>query len=181
MSVPLSLNYEKATLLPIFVIIHRTTKHAVIRILTTPRLLQKNVTRKALYILSLPSHDMCTRIKSRKGRKPNNGNILILKMKSSHLQHGIHDVLHGGEVGVPQELGLLAHAHDPLVAQVAHEVGDLEESALVRPDDGGLPVDNFGKRKHPVVGEHDGNTASLKSLQEAVGPESAAARHETKG
>lgn len=43
----------------------------------------------------------------------------------AHLQRGVHDLVDGGEVGVPQELGLLLESQHPLRVDAADDGGDL--------------------------------------------------------
>lgn len=43
----------------------------------------------------------------------------------AHLQRGVHDLVHGGEVSIPQELGLLLESQHALGVDAAHGGGDL--------------------------------------------------------
>lgn len=43
----------------------------------------------------------------------------------AHLQSGQHDLLHRGEVGLPQELSLLPEGQDLVLVDGAHRGGDL--------------------------------------------------------
>lgn len=45
--------------------------------------------------------------------------------RGAHLQRGVHDLVHGGEVGVPQELGVLLEGQHTLRVDAAHGGGDL--------------------------------------------------------
>lgn len=45
--------------------------------------------------------------------------------RGAHLQSGVHDLVHGGEVGIPQELCLLLEGQHTLRVDAAHGGGDL--------------------------------------------------------
>ena len=44
-----------------------------------------------------------------------------------HLQCGLHYLLHGGEVGLPEELSLLAEGEDLILVDGAHRGWDLQQ------------------------------------------------------
>lgn len=45
--------------------------------------------------------------------------------RGAHLQRGVHDLVDGGEVGIPQELGLLLESQDALRVDAADDGGHL--------------------------------------------------------
>lgn len=47
-------------------------------------------------------------------------------LRGAHLQRGVHDLVDGGEVGIPQELGLLLESQHPLRVDAADNGGDLQ-------------------------------------------------------
>lgn len=85
----------------------------------------------------------------------------------AHLQRGVHDLVDGGEVRVPQELGLLLECQHALRADAADGGGDLQD----RGD--GVLISDPATPPPPGSAPGAGHGAALQYLQE----QSLAAHH----
>lgn len=57
--------------------------------------------------------------------RPRGRLVVCMCAASPHLQRGQHYLLHGGEVGLPQELSLLSQGQDLILVDGAHGGRDL--------------------------------------------------------
>lgn len=82
-------------------------------------------------------------------------------MLRAHLQSGQHDLLHRGEVGLPQELSLLPEGQDLVLVDGAHRGGDLSTTVTgleLGDSNEGNPV-QFSRRSQSIL--------SVRSLKES--------------
>lgn len=97
------------------------------------------------------------------------------------LQRGVHDLVDGGEVRVPQELGLLLECQHALRADAADGGGDLQEQSLAAHHGRFAPVDGLREGQLPAVAQQHWDAGGLQCLQEAEGAQAPATGHDAEG
>ena len=97
------------------------------------------------------------------------------------VEAGQDDLLHAGEVVLPDDLGLLPPTEDLRPGDGVEDLRDLQQLPLVNGETGRAPVDDLVKWELPAVGENDGEAAGLQGLQEPEGPQPSSSRYETEG
>ena len=92
---------------------------------------------------------------------------------------GLDDLLHAGQVVVPDDLGLLPPTEHLRRMRGVEDLRHLHQQPLVNGQTCLAPVDHFIKWKLPAVGQNDRKTACLKRLQKSKRSQTSASRNQT--
>jgi hypothetical protein len=108
----------------------------------------------------------------------NTNKYIQIRITHSNLECCPDDLLHGGQILVPEDLSLLLECKYEFGVEGSNQVYSLEKGSLVSHYRGPLPVYHFREGKDPTIGNNYRNTTGSECFKESEGAQSTTARNE---